>query len=48
MSKERWDKNWQLISELVGVEREGRYGMSRARMESIRRVFNMSPLHIEK
>ena len=33
--KMRVDKTWLLIEELVGMEREGRYGMSIARMESI-------------
>ena len=31
--QEIWDKNRRLILELVGVEREGRYGISRARMD---------------
>ena len=30
-----WDNNWRLISELAGMEREGKYGMYRARMEYI-------------
>ena len=34
--QERWNKTRRLILELVGMEREGRYGMYRARMESIR------------
>ena len=36
VSQDRWDKTRRLIAELVGMEREGRYGMSRARMDSIR------------
>ena len=34
--QERWDKTRRLIAELVGMEREGRYGITRERMESIR------------
>ena len=34
--QEIWDKNRRLILELVGMEREGRYWISRARMESLR------------
>ena len=33
--QDRWDKNWRLIAELMVMEREGRYGMLRSRMESI-------------
>ena len=36
VSKERRDNTWRLVEELVGMEREGRYGMYRARVESIR------------
>ena len=36
VSQDIWDKNWRLIAELVGMEREVRYGMSRASMDSIR------------
>ena len=36
VSQEIWDKTWQLIAELVKTEEERRYGMPRARMESIR------------
>ena len=36
VSQEIWDKTWRLVAELVVMEREGRYGMSRSRMESIR------------
>ena len=35
VSQDRWDKTWQLITELVGMERGGMYGMSRVRIESI-------------
>ena len=34
--QERWDKTRQVIAELMTMEREGRYGMSRERMDSIR------------
>ena len=34
-----WDKTQRFISEMVETEREGRYDMSRARMESIRDFF---------
>ena len=33
-----WSNIWWLIAELVGMEREGRYVMSRSRMEYIRGV----------
>ena len=36
VSQERWDTNWRLIAEIVGMEREGRYWISQARMESIK------------
>ena len=36
VSQEMLGNIWWLIAELVGMEREGRYGMSRARMDSIR------------
>ena len=35
VSKEIWDKTWRLIAELVVMEREERYRMFIARMESI-------------
>ena len=41
MSQDKWDKNRRLIEELEVIEREGRYGMPRARMESIRRFFGI-------
>ena len=34
--QERWDKTRWLISELVVMEREGRHGMPRVRMDYIR------------
>ena len=37
VSQEIWDKTQRLIAEMVGMEREGRDGMARARMDSIRR-----------
>ena len=36
VSQDIRDKTWRLIAELLGTERKGSYGMSRARMESIR------------
>ena len=33
--QEKWYKTRRLIEEMVGMEREGIYGMPRARMESI-------------
>ena len=35
VSQERWDNTWWLIAELVVMEREGRYGVSRAKKDSI-------------
>ena len=35
ISQEMWDNNRRLIAELVVMEKEGRYGMPRARMESV-------------
>ena len=36
VSQEIWDNTWRLITELVGMEQEGRDGMNIALMESIR------------